>query len=154
MSMTERYETWMREALSLARTAMELGEVPVGAVVVMNDQIVGRGHNRRKLDEDPLAHAEVVALRQAASSLGNWRFDEATLVVTLEPCVMCAGAIVQSRVKQVVYGASDRKAGAVRSLYQVLDDPRMYHRAAVVVGVLQDECAALLSDFFRATRRC
>ncbi len=152
--MTERYETWMREALSLARTAMELGEVPVGAVVVMNDQIVGRGHNRRKLDEDPLAHAEVVALRQAASSLGNWRFDEATLVVTLEPCVMCAGAIVQSRVKQVVYGASDRKAGAVRSLYQVLDDPRMYHRAAVVVGVLQDECAALLSDFFRATRRC
>ena len=151
--MTEQYESWMREALSLARTAMDLGEVPVGAIVVSDARVVGRGHNRRRLDGDPLAHAEVVALRQAAETLGNWRFDNATLVVTLEPCVMCAGAIVQSRIRQVVYGASDLKAGAVRSLYQVLDDPRMYHRASIVSGVLQDECAALLSEFFRSTRR-
>jgi tRNA(adenine34) deaminase len=151
--MIEQYESWMREALSLARTAMELGEVPVGAVVVVQDDIVGRGHNRRRIDNDPLAHAEVLALRNAAQTLGNWRFDDATLVVTLEPCVMCAGSIVQSRVRQVVYGASDLKAGAARSLYQVLDDPRMYHRAAVISGVLQDECASLLSEFFRSTRR-
>ena len=132
---------------------MELGEVPVGAVVVVHDDIVGRGHNRRRIDNDPLAHAEVLALRSAAQTLGNWRFDDATLVVTLEPCVMCAGSIVQSRVKQVVYGASDPKAGAARSLYQVLDDPRMYHRATVISGVLQDECASLLSEFFRSMRR-
>ena len=151
--MTEQYESWMREALSLARTAMELGEVPVGAVLVVHDDIVGRGYNRRRIDNDPLAHAEVLALRNAAQTLGNWRFDDATLVVTLEPCVMCAGSIVQSRVKQVVYGASDSRAGAARSLYQVLDDPRMYHRAVVISGVLQDECASLLSEFFRSMRR-
>ena len=151
--MTEQYESWMREALSLARTAMELGEVPVGAVVVVHDDIVGRGYNRRRIDNDPLAHAEVLALRNAAQTLGNWRFDDATLVVTLEPCVMCAGSIVQSRVKQGVYGASDSRAGAARSLYQVLDDPRMYHRAVVISGVLQDECASLLSEFFRSMRR-
>jgi tRNA(adenine34) deaminase len=151
--MTEQYESWMREALSEARIAMDLGEVPVGAIVVCHERVVGRGHNRRRLDQDPLAHAEVVALRQAAETLGSWRLDDATLVVTLEPCVMCAGALVQSRVRQVVYGAPDPKAGAARSLYQVLDDPRMYHRASVVAGVLQDECAALLREFFRSTRR-
>jgi len=151
--MTEQYESWMREALSEARTAMDLGEVPVGAIVVCHERVVGRGHNRRRLDQDPLAHAEVVALRQAAETLGSWRLDDATLVVTLEPCVMCAGALVQSRVRQVVYGAPDPKAGAARSLYQVLDDPRMYHRASVVAGVLQDECAALLREFFRSARR-
>lgn len=151
--MTEQYESWMREALSEARVAMHLGEVPVGAIVVCHERVVGRGHNRRRLDQDPLAHAEVVALRQAAETLGSWRLDDATLVVTLEPCVMCAGALVQSRVRQVVYGAPDPKAGAARSLYQVLDDPRMYHRASVVAGVLQDECAALLREFFRSARR-
>jgi len=151
--MTEQYESWMREALSEARIAMHLGEVPVGAIVVCHERVVGRGHNRRRLDQDPLAHAEVVALRQAAETLGSWRLDDATLVVTLEPCVMCAGALVQSRVRQVVYGAPDPKAGAARSLYQVLDDPRMYHRASVVAGVLQDECAALLREFFRSARR-
>ncbi len=142
----------MREALGLAHLAASHGDVPVGAVVVVHDRIVGRGENRRQVDRDPLAHAELVALRDASQNLGNWRFDEATLVVTLEPCVMCAGAIVQTRVAHVVYGASDAKAGGGHSLYQLLEDPRLPHRTRVTRGILEQPCADVLHQFFAGLR--
>ena len=144
----------MTEAIALAREAMALGEVPIGCVVV-NDatgQVIGRGYNRRETDHDPTAHAEIIALREAGRALGHWRLVDCTLVVTLEPCPMCAGAIVNARVPRLVYGCDDPKAGAVRTLFRVCTDDRLNHRVDVTPGVMADECAELLRSFFRRQR--
>jgi len=143
---------WMGLALDEARAAGAAGDVPVGAVVVHAGSIVDRGRNRREADGDPTAHAELVALREAARVLGHWRV-EATLVVTQEPCPMCAGAIVNARVRRLVYGCENPKAGAVTTLYQIPTDPRLNHRVEVQGGVRADECAALLREFFAELRR-
>ncbi len=143
----------MREALELARSALATGDVPVGALVLGADgEVLARGVNARERDGDPTAHAEVVALRAAAAARGDWRLDGATLVVTLEPCVMCAGAVLAARVSRVVFGAWDEKAGAVGSRYDVLRDRRLPHRVEVVAGVEEAACAALLRDFFTPLR--
>ena len=153
MTGTPRDTELMRLALDEARGALASGDVPVGAVIVdAGGTVVGRGHNRREADRDPTAHAEVLALREASAALGSWHLDGATLVVTLEPCTMCAGATVLSRVARVVYGAVDPKAGAVGSLWDVVRDRRLNHRPEVLGGVLADECAALLTDFFASRR--
>ncbi|HEY9411361.1 MAG TPA: tRNA adenosine(34) deaminase TadA [Jiangellaceae bacterium] len=147
------YEPLMREALIEARLAAEVGDVPVGAVVVdASGRVIARGHNRRELDGDPTAHAEVVALRAAAAATGSWRLDGTTLIVTLEPCAMCAGALVLARVERLVYGAVDPKAGAVGSLWDIVRDRRLNHRPEVIAGVLADETAAVLRDFFDTQR--
>ena len=143
---------FMGECMRLAAEAASRGDVPVGAVVVQDGEIVGRGFNRREMDADPVAHAEIVALREACQAAGRWRVDGATLYVTLEPCPMCAGAIVNARVARLVYGAADPKAGAVRSLYNICDDPRLNHRVEVVAGLEAEACGKLLTDFFRAAR--
>ena len=146
-------ERWMTVALEEARAAAAAGDVPVGAVVVARGgAVVARGRNRRELDRDPTAHAELVALRSAARALGQWRGD-ATLVVTQEPCPMCAGAIVNARVARLVYGCANPKAGAVTSLYTIVTDPRLNHRVEVRGGVRADECAAVLQEFFAELRR-
>lgn len=142
----------MTECLRLAQEAAERGDVPVGALVVLDGRVIGVGYNRREVDADPTGHAEIVALRDACRTTGRWRVDGATLYVTLEPCPMCAGALVNARVARLVYGASDAKAGAVRSLYEVCDDPRLNHRMEVVPGILADECGAVLTEFFKAAR--
>jgi tRNA(adenine34) deaminase len=139
----------MREALQIAGSALLTGDVPVGAIVVNKDGvIVGKGFNEREANNDPTAHAEVVAIRSAASRLQNWRLDGCTLIVTLEPCAMCAGAIAQSRISKLIFGAWDEKAGAVGSVWDVLRDPRSIFKVEVTSGVLENECAALLKDFF------
>ncbi|MFI8995742.1 tRNA adenosine(34) deaminase TadA [Streptomyces sp. NPDC053542] len=141
----------MRQALAEAALAPGTGDVPVGAVVLSTDgRVIGTGHNAREATGDPTAHAEVLALREAAKEVGEWRLNGCTLVVTLEPCTMCAGAIVLSRVDRVVYGARDEKAGAAGSLWDVVRDRRLNHRPEVITDVLADDCAALLTDFFRA----
>ncbi len=142
----------MRLCLIEAERAARLGEVPVGAVVVVGDQIVGRGHNLRETTGDPTAHAEVVALREAARSLGHWRILDATLYVTLEPCAMCAGALVNARVKRLVYGCVDPKAGAVESVFDIPREPRLNHRLIVEGGLRASECAEVLRQFFRSRR--
>jgi tRNA(adenine34) deaminase len=147
-----RDELFMRLALREAVLALEHDDVPVGAVVVHGGDVIGAGHNERELRQDPTAHAELLALREAARHLGSWRILESVLYVTLEPCAMCAGAIVLARVARVVYGADDPKAGAAGSVLDVLDEPRFNHRPAVARGLLRDDCAALLLDFF-STRR-
>ncbi|MGW7049347.1 tRNA adenosine(34) deaminase TadA [Streptomyces avermitilis] len=140
----------MRLALAEAVRAAESADVPVGAVVLAPDgSVIARGHNEREATGDPTAHAEVLAVRRAAERLGRWRLSGCTLVVTLEPCTMCAGALVQSRVDRVVYGARDEKAGAAGSLWDVVRDRRLNHRPEVIEGVLADECAGLLTEFFR-----
>jgi tRNA(adenine34) deaminase len=143
----------MREAMREADRASARGEVPVGAVAVHEGRIVGRGHNLRETSLDPCAHAELIAMRAAAAYLGSWRLVGVTLYVTLEPCPMCAGAIVNARVPRVVYGAADPKAGAVRTLYTLLEDGRLNHRAEVVPGVLADACADQLRAFFARIRQ-
>jgi len=143
---------WMMIALEEARAAAAVGDVPVGAVIVRDGSIVGRGRNRRELDRDPTAHAEIVALRDAARTLAQWRV-EATLYVTQEPCPMCAGAIVNARVRRLVYGCPNPKAGAVATLYKIVDDPRLNHRVEVVAGVRADECAEVLQQFFAELRK-
>jgi tRNA(adenine34) deaminase len=142
----------MRQALALAHEAARLGEVPVGAVVVRNGRAVAQAYNLRETLDDPTAHAERLALTLAGRALGSWRLDGCTLYVTLEPCPMCAGAIVLSRIDRVVFGAFDPKAGAARSLFRLLDDPRLNHRVTVVSGVLEPECRAILSSFFEHRR--
>lgn len=146
-------ELWMQQALDEARLASAAGDVPVGAVVVHGDELVGRGRNRRELDQDPCAHAEIEALRSASRTLGHWRLIDATVYVTLEPCAMCAGALVLARVARVVYGCRDPKAGAVESLFEIGRDPRLNHRFEVTAGVLEEACSTLLKAFFRARRR-
>jgi tRNA(adenine34) deaminase len=139
----------MREALLVAKSAISTGDVPVGAVIINKDGvIVGKGFNEREANNDPTAHAEVVAIRSAAARLQNSRLDGCTLIVTLEPCAMCAGAIAQSRISKLIFGAWDEKAGAVGSVWDVLRDPRSIFRVEVTSGILEDECAALLKDFF------
>lgn len=145
-------EAFMREALALARQAAELGEVPVGAVVVAGGEVIGRGFNRREIDGDPLAHAEILALREAAGHTDGWRLLGTTLYVTLEPCAMCAGALVNSRVERLVYGSADPKAGFCGSLGDLVRDPRLNHRLAVTAGVLEAECRELLRGFFERLR--
>ena len=144
-------EFFMQEALALAREAFDAGEVPVGCVIVRGDEIVGRGRNRREGDRNALAHAEIEAIADACRTLGGWRLWECTLYVTLEPCPMCAGAIVNARIPRVVYGASDVKCGAVRSVCSLLD-MNFNHPPTVEAGVLEEECVKLLTDFFRKLR--
>jgi tRNA(adenine34) deaminase len=148
----EHDELWMREALRAAQRALELGEVPVGAVVIHKGNIVGRGFNRNLADSDPTAHAEVVALREAGAALGNHRLANCDLFVTIEPCAMCAGAMVHARIRTLVYGAEDPKAGAVHSAMHVLNHPALNHRVEVRRGVLAGQCAELLQEFFRSRR--
>jgi tRNA(adenine34) deaminase len=143
---------FMDIALAEARTAGEHGDVPIGAVVVRGGEVVAKGRNAREALRDPTAHAEILALRVAAVSSGEWRLDGCTLYVTLEPCAMCAGAVVLARIQRLVYGAVDPKAGAVRSLYNIADDRRLNHRVEVVEGVREQECSALLADFFASKR--
>ena len=151
--MSPSYDVPMRAALDEARAALETGDVPIGAVVVdPAGQIVGRGRNVREAERDPTGHAEIVALREAAKAFGSWRLEGCTLVVTLEPCTMCAGAAVLARVARVVFGAHDDKAGAVGSLWDVVRDRRLNHRPEVITGVLAQESTALLEDFFRGRR--
>lgn len=144
----------MLEAIACARAALAQDEVPIGCVIVHEPtgRIVGRGYNRRILDHDPSAHAEIVAMRQAGTALAHWRLLDCVLYVTLEPCPMCAGAVVNARIPRLVYGCDDPKAGAVRTLYQLCEDQRLNHRVQVTAGVRAEECARLLSDFFRAQR--
>ena len=144
--------TFMRQALALAREAMSLGEVPVGSVVVKSGRIVSQAYNLRETLHDPTAHAERLALTLAGRALGTWRLDGCTLYATLEPCPMCAGAIVQSRIDRVVYGATDPKAGACETLYRLVTDPRFNHRVCLTGGLLKQECGDLLSEFFRPRR--
>jgi tRNA(adenine34) deaminase len=146
-------EAFMRQALLAAQSAAALGEVPVGAIVVAGGEVIAVAHNERETRKDPTAHAEVVALRRAAESRGGWRLVDADLYVTMEPCPMCAGALVNARVRRVFYGCDDPKAGAVRTLYRLLDDPRLNHRVEVVPGVLAGEAAGLLKAFFSRLRR-
>lgn len=144
----------MRRALAQADLAARAGDVPVGCVIVRNDGVVlGEGCNRREVDQDPTAHAEIVALRAAAKRRGHWRLNDSTLFVTLEPCPMCAGAIVNARVDRVVYGCTDPKAGAVSTLYSIGSDPRLNHQATILGGVLAEPCAQRLRAFFAALRR-
>ena len=142
----------MQEARDEADIAESLGEVPIGAVIVLDGQIVGRGHNLRETSQDPTTHAEVIAIRQAAKQLGSWRLLDCTLYVTLEPCVMCMGAIILARIPQLVFGCRDPKAGAVGSIYNFSEDERFNHQVQVREGILQQECSAQLSHFFRQLR--
>lgn len=146
------HQYFMREALAEAQKAYALGEVPIGAVVVLEGGIIGRGHNLRETLLDSTAHAEILAMREAARNIGDWRLDGAAVYVTIEPCPMCAGAMIQFRVQTVVYGAADPKAGAVDSIMDVLREPRFNHRVGVVSGVLEEECAGIIKRFFRELR--
>lgn len=150
--MKQSDEQFMQFALAEARAAEAIGEVPIGAVLVQGGEIIGRGYNRRETSNDPTAHAEMLAIREAAARLDSWRLLETTLYVTLEPCPMCMGAIILARIPRVVYGCRDPKAGAAGSLYDLSCDERMNHRVEVSEGVLQQECSALLSNFFRLLR--
>jgi tRNA(adenine34) deaminase len=147
-------ETLIDLALAQARLALAHDEVPIGAVIyhAPTDRVIAAAHNRRILDKDPTAHAEILAIRQAAGVLGDWRLEETILAVTLEPCPMCAGAIVNARVPQLVYGCSDPKAGAVATLFQLCSDVRLNHRVRVTAGVRADDCAAMLTEFFAGKR--
>lgn len=145
-------QNYMKQALGLAVQAMEEDEVPVGAIITHGNKVIGVGWNQRESLKDPTAHAEMIAITQAAAAIEDWRLEQCTLYVTLEPCPMCAGAILQSRVSRVVYGASDPKAGAVDSLFRMLDDPRLNHRCDTTAGVMAEDCGALLTHFFRQKR--
>jgi tRNA(adenine34) deaminase len=145
-------ERWMRLALSLAEQAGREGEIPVGAVAVLDEHIVGRGYNRTEALQDPTAHAEMLAITAAADAIGSRRLEGVTLYVTLEPCCMCAGALVLARVSRLVYGCTDAKAGACGTLYNIPQDQRLNHRLLVTGGILPEECAGLLSDFFKSLR--
>jgi tRNA(adenine34) deaminase len=147
------FEILMQQAIALAKSAADNGDVPVGALVV-NEQgeVLGTGHNLREVSNDPTAHAEIVAMRIAAAKLNNWRMDDLTMIVTLEPCAMCAGAISQSRFKRVVFGAWDQKAGAIGSVWDVIRDPRNLNKVEVITGVLEKDCALVLSNFFEGKR--
>jgi len=146
-------ETFMAEALAEARRAAAEGEVPIGAVLVVEGRIAGRGRNARERLRDPTAHAEILALQEAARTLGRWRLTGSTMYATLEPCPMCAGALVNARVDRLVYGVADPKAGAVDTLFDIVRDARLNHRVAVTSGVLAEECGAMLREFFRERRK-
>ncbi|MCL4693487.1 MAG: tRNA adenosine(34) deaminase TadA [Candidatus Hydrogenedentes bacterium] len=144
---------YMQYAIREAQYAQEAGEVPVGCVIVYDGQIIGKAHNQREMLQDPTAHAEILAITQAANKLGSWRLEETKLYVTLEPCPMCSGAIILARVPEVYFGAYDPKAGTVGSLMNLLEDPRFNHQPKVYPGLLADECGAMLTEFFRSIRR-
>ncbi len=148
----EKDQKFMLEAIAEAKKAGDLGEVPIGAIVVYKGEIIGRAHNLRETSQNAVTHAELMAIQQACEAIGSWRLEETTLYVTLEPCPMCAGAILQSRVPRVVYGARDLKAGCVDSLYRLLNDSRFNHECEVTEGVLAEECGEMLTNFFRAIR--
>jgi tRNA(adenine34) deaminase len=153
MTDEEIHEKYMRAAIAEAHQAEILGEVPIGAVVVHDGQIIGRGHNMREKFQDVTYHAEMLAIMEACTNLGSWRLENCDLYVTLEPCIMCSGAIVNARIKNVYYGAKDPKAGAVDSLYHLLNDQRLNHQVNVESGLLGAECSQMLKDFFREIRR-
>ncbi len=148
-----RHTYWMQRAIKEARKAEAKDEVPIGCVIVQNDKIIARGHNLRETTQDPAAHAELIAIRKAARKLDSWRLLDTTLYVTLEPCTMCMGAIILSRIPTVVFGCYDPKGGAAGSLYDLSDDPRLNHRVKLVPHILKAECSSLLSDFFSALRK-
>ena len=150
---TGEHERYMRLALREAMTAFEEDEVPVGAVVVHDGRVVGKAHNQRETLKDPTAHAEMIALTQAAEALGGWRLTGARIYVTLEPCAMCAGALVNARLDELIYGVADPKAGSCGSLYDIPRDTRLNHRLKVTTGLLAEECSAILQEFFQARRR-
>lgn len=143
---------YMQEALKEAQKAAELGEIPIGAVLVVEDEIIARAHNMREVWQDGTAHAEIIVIREACQKLNRWRLTGATLYVTVEPCPMCAGAIVMSRVSRLVYGTTDSKAGAAESLFNIVDNPALNHRTQVVAGVCSEECANIMKEFFRKKR--
>ena len=145
-------EEWMQQALQLAKKSEGRGEVPVGAIIVYQNEIIGKGWNQPILLHDPTAHAEMIAITQAAEALGDWRLADCTRYVTLEPCPMCAGAIVQARLPTVIFGAADPKAGGCQSLYAITNDERLNHRSIVIGGVLEHECGTILSEFFQMQR--
>ena len=147
------HELYMKRALQEAELALGEDEVPVGAVIVREERVIASAHNQREGLHDPTAHAEMIAITQAAEAIQSWRLDGCILYVTLEPCPMCAGAILQARIPTVVYGAADPKAGAVHTLYRLLDDERLNHRCLIVSGVLADPCSAILTRFFQKQRR-
>ncbi|MDH5526278.1 MAG: tRNA adenosine(34) deaminase TadA [Nitrospirota bacterium] len=149
---TAQWSPWMDAAIAEARAAATHGDVPIGCVVVKEGKIVGRGHNRREADNDPTAHAEIIALRDASATLGAWRLSGCTLVVTCEPCAMCAGALVLARVDMLVYGCTDPKAGACESLYTIPSDKRLNHRMQILSGIKGESCGNLLREFFRQRR--
>lgn len=149
----EPHEYWMRQAIAEAQKAEALGEVPIGAVIVRNNEIIGRGYNLRETTLDSTAHAEMVAIREASEAIGAWRLLDCSLYVTLEPCPMCAGAIVQSRVPRVIFGTADPKAGCAGTLMNLLQEPRFNHRTEVIPDVLQPECSSMLTQFFRRLRK-
>lgn len=143
---------FMEQALAEAQKAYELDEVPIGAVVVKDGIVIGRGYNLREREKDPTLHAEMTAIRQASAALGGWRLMDCDLYVTIEPCPMCAGAILQARIQRVIFGARDPKAGCAGSLYNLLEDPRFNHRVEVIEGVLEDQCSRIMKDYFRQKR--
>jgi tRNA(adenine34) deaminase len=145
-------EDFMALALAEAKKAFQLGEVPVGCVIVLKDKIIARAHNLRETKKDPTAHAEILAIKKAAQRMGGWRLLNAIMYVTVEPCAMCAGAIYQARIERLVFGVDDPKAGAIKSLFRILDSKKINHRVAVSGGVLQSECSEILSRFFRQNR--
>jgi tRNA(adenine34) deaminase len=152
IEITEKDEQFMRAAIDQARIAEENGDVPIGAVIVHKNQIIAKAYNQREQLQDPTAHAEIIALTQAAAALENWHLNGCTMYVTLEPCPMCAGALVLSRMDKLVYGCDDPKTGAVKSLYKIVTDERLNHRLKVISGVLTGECTKLLQDFFQSRR--
>lgn len=152
-NITKSMDKFMEEALREAKKAAAMGEIPVGAVIVKDGEIIARGHNRTETDKDPTAHAEMIAIRGAAKALGGWRLPGCAMYVTLEPCSMCAGAIVWSRIERLIVGTKDPKAGACGSVFNIVEDPRLNHRVAVETGCMQEECADLLKRFFRELRR-
>jgi tRNA(adenine34) deaminase len=151
-NLLQPHDYWMRQALDQARAAFEKNEVPVGAVVVHEDRVIAQAYNQREALNDPTAHAEMIAITQAAEALGSWRLSDCTLYVTLEPCPMCAGAIVQARLPTVLFGAPDPKGGGCQSLYAITNDERLNHRSVVIGGVLKQECSTILTEFFEKQR--
>ncbi|MCI1931650.1 MAG: tRNA adenosine(34) deaminase TadA [Clostridia bacterium] len=144
---------FMNEAIKEAYKALEINEVPIGAVIVHNGEIIGRGYNRRNSEKNPLYHAEIIAINEAAKAIGDWRIENCTIYVTIEPCPMCAGAIVQARIPRVVFGARNRKAGCCGSVVNILQQDGLNHRAEITEGVLKDKCSALMSEFFKRFRK-
>ena len=153
MSYTQTDKKYMLEALAEARLAFEAGEVPIGAVIVFEDKIIGRGHNLRNLKGNPLCHGEISAINEAAEFMGDWRLEDCTIYVTIEPCPMCAGAIIQARIPRVVFGARNPKFGCGGSILNILDEPKFNHQAKVTEGILEEECIALMKQFFKRFRK-
>lgn len=144
---------YMAEALNEAKKALQLGEVPIGAIIVQNEKIIGRGHNTRNSAKNPLCHAEISAIAEAAQIVQDWRLEDCTIYVTVEPCPMCAGAIIQARMPKVIFGTKNKKAGCAGSILNILEEPRFNHQAEVLEGILQEECAALMKSFFKRFRK-